>query len=144
MASGVITGAGGVNLWGEGYATWIGSASLFEDEIFEALPELYDTFGVSSLYRGPDGSEIRNVRVRIDRQDARQVFKAERVTGEAQTATIYVQESDIPRPIKGGRFLLRGTECWQIETTPRFNVREWVCICIRVTSERLMERRARD
>jgi len=112
-----------------------------------ALPDLYATFGVAgSLYQAPDPvSAQATCTPRIQRHDAMQFDgQGKGVSGEIQTATILVQQTDITKPVTGGEFTITGAtgpEVWKIEVTPKLQNGEHHCVCKRIGVSRMMSNR---
>ncbi len=114
------------------------------DAIFGVgLSSFYDVLNTLAVYTAPDGTTHEDIPVIISRNDAHQVDRNIRTTGELQTAEIQVRQSELPKPVRGGRFSI-GMEVWTIETTPVLKLGEHFCTCSRSGTERLMPRRAAD
>lgn len=124
--------------------------SVFEQEFAGQLDQLYGEFGVTATYTAPNGVN-QAVTVRIQRHEARQVegmgqrgAGAGGATGELQTGEAFVRQSELAKPVKGGRFTLEaGAEVWTIETTPLLKNGQHYCIVSRGGVDRYAERRAK-
>jgi len=118
--------------------------SQFESMMAASLPGThYATFGLSAVYTAPD-STTTNLTVRVQRDDPRQIERSNRADGEQQTGTILCMASDLPKPVKGGRFTVENVEVWTVEVTPKLVNGEHVCSCIRTGVVGLMSRRAKE
>lgn len=114
-----------------------------------ALPDLYATFGVpGSEYQAPDPvSNAVLCTPRIDRHEAMEVDRKSLASGEMQTAMIYVQQSDVAKPVRNGAFFiptLSGIEVWKIVNTPKLQNGEFYCQCGRSSVEAIMKQRAKQ
>lgn len=118
--------------------------SPFESLIAANLDALYAQFGLSGIYTAPDGTATAGITIRVHRNDFRQVEGQSRAAGEMQTGEVMVRQSELAKPVKGGRFAVEGVEVWSIETTPALKNGQFVCTCVRLGNDRLMERRQKD
>lgn len=114
-----------------------------------ALPDLYATFGVSgSEYQAPDpASAAVACMPRLDRHEPMEVDRKSNVSGETQSAMVYVQQSEITKPVRKGSFFiptLSGVEVWKIATTPKLFAGEHYCSCVRSSVEAVMRQRAKE
>lgn len=116
--------------------------SPFEAEMAENLDDLYNEFGVGGSYVGPDGSSIDGLTLRVRRNDPHQVERTNRNIGELQSGTVMVRQSELAKPLRNGRFTVRGVEVWTIELTPILKNGELICACQRTGTESKMPRRA--
>ena len=118
--------------------------SQFESMMAAALPGThYATFGLAASYTAPDGSNT-TLTVRVQRDEARQVDRDNRVQGEVQTGRVMCMASDLAKPVKGGRFTVESVEVWTIETTPTLVNGEHICACVRSGVTAIMARRAKE
>lgn len=117
--------------------------SAFEQLFTGSLDSFYDMYGLPATYTGPDGTAITSITVRVHRQESRQVPFAQRGTGELQTGEVLVRESEVAKPVSGGRFMVEGHEVWTIASTPVLKNGQHHCTCSRGGAERIMERRAK-
>lgn len=104
-----------------------------------ALPALTARFGIS-------GSAYQDLSVgplacapRLRRGKALQTVGKNGARVEIQPAEIDVMKSEVPQPIREGRFTIDG-EVWSIEKHPSLVNECWRCECVRITNERLMSK----
>lgn len=116
--------------------------SDFEASMVDNLDEFYTEFGLAGIYVAPDGASVSGITVRVYRDKAHQVERPSRTPGEMQTGEILMRQSELAKPVKNGRFTVRGVEVWTIEMTPTLTNGEWLCSCVRTGVERMMDRRA--
>lgn len=119
----------------------VAGQSAFELAFAANLDPLYVLFGVAGSYAAPDGTSVAGLTLRVRRDDPHQVERPNRAIGEMQTGQILVRQSELARPVKNGRFTVRGVEVWTIETTPRLQHGEYICTCTRTGVEIMMPRR---
>lgn len=111
--------------------------------VASSLPALYALHGRPATYTPPNGSTATPLTVRRNAGEPTQVNRETRVTGEMQTAEIMVQQSELAKPVKDGRFTVEGVEVWTIATMPVLKNGQWNCKCERAGKERMVERRDR-
>lgn len=104
------------------------------------LAALQGAFGVTAVYT--DKTQQVNCSVRLHRDDPRELKTDVGVSGEVQTGKAMVSQSELPRPVRGGRFALEG-EVWSVEMNPTIHNGGWTCAVARVNPERHGEKRAR-
>lgn len=116
--------------------------SAFEQRMTSAMPRLYTSFGVPAVYVAPSGTTTSGITVRIQRGEIRQTPTDQKTVGEMQTGQAFVQQSDLAKPVKNGRFAFdSGVEVWSIETTPILKNGQWNCTVKRVSTDTRMEKR---
>ena len=117
--------------------------SLFEQLAASSLqPSMFGTFGLSATYTAVDGSSAVPCTIRLHRNESRSVDKSVRVSGELQSGEVMVRQSEIARPVKGGRFTIEGgVEVWSVASKPRLVNGQWLCAVERAGKERMGERR---
>lgn len=118
--------------------------SEFSSMMAAALPGThYAVFGEPAVYTAPDGTTVA-LTIRIHRDEARQVERANGTMGEVQTGRIMCLASDLPKPIRDGRFTVDAVEVWTIETAPVLENEQHVCSCVRTGVTGVMPRRAKE
>jgi hypothetical protein len=118
--------------------------SAFETLFAANLSGLYEQFGLAATYTAPNAAETAGITVRVDRGDFLQVPGDMKAGGQLQTGKVLVRQSELSKPVKGGRFTFEGAEVWTVETTPTLQNGEFICTCTRGGTDRLMDRRAKD
>lgn len=117
--------------------------SAFETAVRANLDPLYAEFGLATTYTAPDGTTTACT-IRLHRNEAHQVDRTVRVNGEMQTGEIMVRQTELAKPVRGGRFVVEGVEAWTIELTPVLKNGQHQCTVSRAGVERMTERTSRQ
>lgn len=123
--------------------------SLFEQLLAQNLTSMRDGLGTSGCtYTPPDGVAIvNNLTLRVQREQANEIDRPTRISGEMQTADVIVLQADLPNCVREGRFTvpgLTGPEVWTIQASPLVQNGEFICRCMRTGIERYMPRRQKQ
>lgn len=118
--------------------------SPFERQFAAQADSLYSQFSLAATYTAPDGSTTSGITIIVHRNDAHQVDRNVKASGELQTGEIRVRQSELAKAVKGGRFKVEGVEVWTVETMPVLKNGQHYCTCSRSGVERIMERRAKE
>lgn len=124
--------------------------SQFESDVAVSLDELYDQFGLSATYTAPDGTTA-SCTIRLHRNPVTPLPGSGRTergaAEELQTAELLVRQSELAKPVAGGRFTVegnRGGEVWTLEATPLLKNGQHHGAARRVGVVRMMEQRMKN
>jgi len=120
--------------------------SAFETQMAAAgFPALYAAYGVAAVYTDPNGNVTSGLTVRVHRGEFRQVDGHSGEEKQVQSGQVYVLQSALSKPTRGGRFQIdNSTEVWTIASLPMLKNGQFHCECERTGLERMLPRRARD
>lgn len=118
--------------------------SPFETRMSSAFDRLYGSFAKTGFYTSPNGDKVFDISIRVRSNDSRQVVGQSKTIGESQSGTLFVRQSELARPVKGGRFTVENVDVWTIESTPTLKNGQFECTCTRASVAGAMDRRTKE
>jgi hypothetical protein len=121
-------------------------ASTFESLWNAQVSQLKIALALTATAIFPDGlTRVSNVPFRIKRADPRFAARPTQSDGEHETAQAYIAIGDMPKPVRGTRFLITDTgEVWTVTNTPITAKGQYYFDVERSSTERVMDRRAKE